>query len=229
MKRNETTLSDMKQLFDFLPAILFFILYKFYMDLPAPFIEAVNVIIPVIQLTPGQPDDAIYLATFVVIIATVIQIGLTMLVSRQLEKMPMITLGLVVILGGATLLLKNPLFIQWKPTAINWLFGMGFLATQFIGEKPLVERMMSKAISITDRRIWRQLNLMWVGFFLLSGLANILVAPQIDPLGFQFSEETWVDFKLFGLMGFTIVFILLQAIFLARYLPDATDKEKEIN
>ena len=73
------------------------------------------------------------------------------------------------------------------------------------------------------------MNLLWAGFFFLSGLANILVAPQIDPLGLQFSEQTWVDFKVFGLMAFTIVFILLQAIFIARYLPDANDREEEIS
>lgn len=221
--------SNMKQLLDFLPLILFFILYKFYMDLPVSFIEAANVIVPGIELTPGQPDHAIYLATFVTIAATVLQVGATILISRKLEKTPIITLALVIIFGSATLLLNNPLFIQWKPTAINWLFATGFLATQFIGEKPLVERMMAKAINITDRKVWNQLNLLWVGFFFFSGLANIIVAPQIDPLGLQFSEETWVEFKVFGLMAFTIVFILLQAIFIARYLPDANNKEEEIN
>lgn len=219
----------MKQLLDFLPIILFFILYKFYMDLPAPFIEAVNGIMPVMQLTPGQPGDAIYLATFAAIVATVIQVGLGMIVSRKLEKMPLITLALLIVFGGATLLLKDPLFIQWKPTAINWLIGSVFLATQFIGDKPLVERMMSSAIDINDRKVWNQLNWLWIGFFFVSGLANMLVAPQIDPLGFQFSEDNWVDFKLFGLMAFTIVFILLQAIFLARNLPDANDNEEEIS
>ena len=229
MKTCETNLPKMKQLLEFLPVILFFVLYKFYMDLPASLIETINGLMPVMQLRPGQPDDAIYLATFVVIVATILQIGLTALVSGRLDKMPVITLALVIVWGGATLLFQNPLFIQWKPTAINWLFGLGLLATQFIGEKPLIERMMSRAIPIQDRKIWIQLNSLWVGFFFVSGLANILVAPQIDPLGFNFSEETWVEFKLFGLMGFTIVFIILQAMFLARYMPDSDEKEEEIS
>ena len=132
--------------------------------------------------------------------------------------MPLITLGLLVVFGGATLLLKDPLFIQWKPTAINWLFGLGFLLSQFIGKKPLVQRMMSQAISIDDDRVWLKLNLSWVLFFALSGLANLLVAPAIDPLGFGFTESTWVDFKLFGLMGMTIAFVIAQAFYLSRFM-----------
>ncbi len=219
----------MKPLLDFLPIILFFVLYKFYMDLPAEWVETVNVILPVMQLTPHQPTDAIYLATLVAIVATMLQVGLVALTSKQLEKMPLIALALLIAFGGATLLLKDPLFIQWKPTVINWLFGLVFLGSQFIGEKPLVQRMMSVAVDITEQQVWNQLNLYWVGFFMLSGLANILVAPQIDPLGFAFSEETWVDFKLFGLLGLTVVFVIFQAIFLARYLHYQDNNTEESN
>ena len=219
----------MKQLLDFLPLILFFILYKFYMDLPIPFIEAMNGLVPLLQLTPGEAGDAIYLATLAAIVATVIQVGLVAVITRQLEKMPLVTLALLLLFGGATLLFKDPLFVQWKPTAINWLFGLFFLGSQFIGDKPVVERMMSMAIDLQHPRMWRQLNLAWVCFFFLSGLANVLVAPQIDPLGFEFSEETWVEFKLFGLLGLTVVFVIIQAIFIARHLPDQHDNEEEIN
>ena len=140
--------------------------------------------------------------------------------------MPLITLVLLIVFGGATLALKDPVFIQWKPTAINWLFALVFLASHFVGDKPLVQRMMSAALDISDNRVWAKLNLAWVGFFLFSGLANVLVAPEIDPLRFQFSEETWVDFKLFGLLGMTFVFVIAQAFFLARYMP-SNEKESE--
>jgi intracellular septation protein len=83
---------------------------------------------------------------------------------------------------------------------------------------------MGHAIEIEDKRVWLQLNLAWVGFFVVAGIANLIVAPEIDPLGLQFSEDTWVDFKLFGLMGMTIVFVVAQALFLAKYLPN-TDEE----
>lgn len=78
--------------------------------------------------------------------------------------------------------------------------------------------MMSQAISIDDDRVWLKLNLSWVLFFALSGLANLLVAPAIDPLGFGFTESTWVDFKLFGLMGMTIAFVIAQAFYLSRFM-----------
>jgi intracellular septation protein len=130
----------------------------------------------------------------------------------------LITLAILIVFGGATLFLKNPLFIQWKPTAINWLFALGFLFSQFIGRKPLVQRMMAQAISINDDKVWMKLNLSWVFFFVLSGIANLLVAPAIDPLNFNFTESTWVDFKLFGLMGMTIAFVIAQAFYLSRFM-----------
>ena len=209
----------MKQLSDFLPILLFFILYKFYLDLPDEFILGINNLIPMMRLTPGEASDAIYLATLTAIVATLIQVTLAAVIVKKVEKMPLITLALLIVFGGATLALKDPLFIQWKPTAINWLFGIVFLGSQFIGKKPLVQRMMAQAIEIEDPRVWLQLNLAWVGFFLVAGIANLIVAPEIDPFGFQFSEDTWVDFKLFGLMGMTLAFVIAQAFFLAKYLP----------
>jgi intracellular septation protein len=208
----------MKQLFDFLPILLFFILYKFYLDLPDDLILGINAWVPLMDLTPGQSSDAIYLATLAAIVVTLIQVGLAAIIVKKVEKMPLITLVLLVVFGGATLALKDPAFIQWKPTAINWLFALVFLGSHVIGKKPLIQRMMGHA------RVWVQLNLAWIGFFVVSGIANMIVAPEIDPFGLQFSEDTWVDFKLFGLMGMTIAFVIAQAFFLARYMPDS-DKE----
>ncbi len=216
----------MKQLFDFLPIVLFFIVYKFFLDLPDGLIISVNSLLPVMALTPGNESDAIYLATLVAILATIIQVAFSAILLEKVEKMPIITLVLLVIFGGATLLLKDPLFIQWKPSAINWLFGLGFLLSQFIGSKPLVQRLMSQAVTIEDNSVWVKLNLSWVFFFALSGLANLIVAPAIDPFNFQFSESTWVDFKLFGLMGMTIVFVIGQAFYLARFMPETTKDTK---
>ena len=171
----------MRQLFDLLPVLLFFILYKFYMDLPGEVITGVSDLLPFLTITPNQPTDAIYLATLVAMLATLIQVGAVGVISRRLEKLPLVMLGLLIVFGGATLLLKDPLFIQWKPTVINWLFGLVFLGSQFIGERPLVERIMSVAIDIPEQRFWRQLNLTRVGFFAVFGLANIIVAAQIYP------------------------------------------------
>jgi intracellular septation protein len=214
----------MKQLFDFFPILLFFILYKFYLDLPDELILGINDWVPLMQLTPGESGDAIYLATLAAIVVTLVQVAGAAIVVRKVEKMPLITLALLIVFGGATLALKDPVFIQWKPTAINWLFALVFLGSHVIGDKPLIQRMMGHAIQIEEKRVWLQLNLAWVGFFIVAGIANLVVAPEIDPLGLQFSEDTWVDFKLFGLMGMTIVFVVAQALYLAKYLP-STDEE----
>jgi intracellular septation protein len=214
----------MKQLSDFFPLLLFFILYKFYLDLPDEFILSVNDWVPLMQLTPGKSTDAIYLATLSAIVVTLVQVVLAAIIVKRVEKMPLITLALLLVFGGATLALKDPLFIQWKPTAINWLFALVFLGSQLIGDKPLIQRMMGNAIEITEQRVWAQLNLSWVAFFIVAGVANMIVAPEIDPFGLQLSEDTWVDFKLFGLMGMTVAFVIAQAFYLARYMPD-TDEE----
>ncbi len=202
----------MKQLFDFFPILLFFIIYKFYLDLPDELILSVNSIFPFMNIQPGEAKHAIYLATLTAILATAIQVALTASVSKRVEKMHIITLVLLVVFGGATLLLKDPVFIKWKPTAINWLFAVTFLGSQFIGQKPLVQRMMSHALEINDSSVWKRLNLAWVTFFIFSGIANLIVA-------FNFSEEIWVDFKLFGLMGLTFLFVIGQAFYLARFIP----------
>ena len=214
----------MKQLFDFLPILLFFILYKFYLDLPDDLILGVNAWVPLMDLTPGEASDAIYLATLTAIVVTVIQVVLAAIIVKKVEKMPIITLALLLVFGGATLALKDPVFIQWKPTAINWLFALVFLGSLMVGDKPLIQRMMGHAIEIEDPRVWLQLNLAWVGFFIVAGVANMIVAPEIDPFGLQFSEDTWVDFKLFGLMGMTIVFVIAQAFYLARYMPSSDEE-----
>lgn len=201
----------MKLLFDFFPILLFFLVYKFYTDIPAEGIDTLNSLMPFLSMQAGESSHAIYLATLVAILATVVQVFYSSIALKKIEKMHLVTLGLLVVFGGATLLLRDPVFIKWKPTVINWLFAAAFIGSLFIGEKPLVQRMLSKALAIPDRAVWVKLNWAWVGFFVFSGAANLFVA-------FQFSEEAWVNFKLFGLMGLTFAFMIGQFMFLSRYI-----------
>lgn len=210
----------MKQLFDFFPILLFFIIYKFYLDLPDELILSINAIFPFMGLEPGEAKHAIYLATLTAILATIVQVALTAIISKRVEKMHIITLLLLIVFGGATLLLKDPVFIKWKPTAINWLFAVVFLGSQFIGQRPIVQRMMSHALDIPDAGVWKRLNLAWVLFFIFSGIANLIVA-------FNFSEDIWVDFKLFGLMGLTLMFVIGQAFYLARFIPSENEHKTD--
>ena len=213
----------MKQLFDFFPILLFFIIYKFFLDLPDELILSINNIFPFMNMQPGESKHAIYLATLTAILATIVQVMLTVAMTKRVEKMHIITLVLLLVFGGATLYFKDPLFIKWKPTAINWLFAAVFFGSQFIGKKPLVQRMMGHALEIDDPQVWKKLNLAWIGFFIFSGVANLIVA-------FNFSEDIWVDFKLFGLMGFTLIFVIGQSFYLARYLPqEGTESSNKEN
>ena len=167
------------------------------------------------------PDDrtqGIYLGIQVIIIASAIQICVYWLVTRKFEKMHIITFVLTLILGGATLLLHDVRFFKWKPTAVNWLFALFFLGSQYIGKKPIVRRMMDHAISVPDE-VWKKLNFSWVCFFIVSGLANIYVA-------YNFSTEFWANFKVFGLLGFTFVFAVGQSIYMSRYTVEVKE-EKE--
>lgn len=183
----------MKFLFDLLPVLLFFIAYKL---------------------------DGIYVATAVLIVTSLAQVAWLWFRHRRIEKMPLITALLVLLLGGATLLLHDETFVKWKPTVVNWLFALAFLGSQFIGGKTLIERMMGGAIDL-PAEIWSRLNTLWVAFFALMGVANLYVA-------FNFATDTWVNFKLFGMLGLTLVFVVLQSFYLARHLKrPATETSEE--
>jgi len=180
----------MKFLFDFFPIALFFITFKFY----------------------DNPEEGVYAATTVAIIATVLQVFLFWLKNKRVEKMHIITLVLITVLGGATLILKDPVFIKWKPTAVNWMFAIAFFGSQFIGENPFVKRMMSHAVALPES-VWFKLNLAWVIFFTAMGFANLYVA-------FNYDLSTWVDFKTYGMLGLTVLFVVLQAVFLAKHIQE---------
>ena len=177
----------MKLLFDFLPILLFFIAYKL---------------------------ADIYVATGVLIVVTLMQVGWIWLRQRRVEKLPLFTAGLVLVFGGATLILHDPVFVKWKPTVVNWLFAAAFLGSRFIGQKPLLERMMGEQLEL-PAPVWVKLTLAWAAFFFAMGLANLYVA-------FTFDENTWVNFKLFGMLGLTLVFVLAQAAYMSRHIKDAS-------
>ncbi|TNF98062.1 MAG: septation protein A [Gammaproteobacteria bacterium] len=187
----------MKFLFDFFPVLLFFITFKMHED----------------------PKQGMMVATAVIMVATMIQMSVTWFRSRKIEKMHVITLVLVMVLGGATLILQNELFFKWKPTVVNWLFGLVFLGSQFIGKKPIVRRMMESQIQVPDF-VWSRLNLAWSTFFFAMGVINLYVV-------YSFSTDTWVNFKLYGLIGLTIVFVFAQGFYLVRYIEDEDDKTAE--
>jgi len=177
----------MQALIEFWPVAAFFIAYK-------------------------ASGDDFHTAVIVIMIAMVIHVAVTWAVRRTVTRMTLVSAAMVEVLGAISLLLRNQLVFMWKPTILNWLFAAIFLGSHHIGDKPIIQRLMGSIaggqLSLTDRD-WRVLNLMWVAFFFVSGAANIYVA-------YSFPENVWVNFKLFGLLGLTVVFIVIQAAWLAR-------------
>ena len=123
-----------------------------------------------------------------------------------------ITFVMIVILGTATLLAHNPMFIKWKPTAIYWTFSLLFFGSRFIGKKPFIQRIMEKTISL-PQKIWNHLNWAWIMFFTTIGSVNLFVV-------YHFSTNTWVNFKLFGVLGSTLLFGIAQALYLAKFIAN---------
>jgi len=162
-------------------------------------------------------------AIAVIMASVALQVVATWLLKRELNNMLLASAALVFVLGGVSLLLDNPIFFKWKPTGLYWLFAIIFLGSQFIGEKPLAKRMM-QAVSPDEINLpneaWTKLNLAWVVFFIFAGAANIYVA-------YSYAESTWVNFKLFGLFGITFVFLLLQTIWLSRFMTEGDQNDGE--
>ena len=181
----------MKLFLDFFPIVLFFVAYKL---------------------------ADIYVATLAAIAGSFVLVGVTWIRTRKIEPMHLVSLLLIVVFGGATWYFRDPLFIKWKPTILNWLFAVAFLLSQIFGKQSIIQRMMGSQIEL-PARVWKTLNMAWSVFFISVGAANLFVA-------YHYEESVWVNFKLFGMLGLTFVFVLLQSFFLAKYLPDSQTGKK---
>ncbi len=150
----------------------------------------------------------IFVATAVAIAASFAQVGWLALRKKRIEPMLWASLAIIVIFGGLTLYLRDKTFILWKPTVLYWLFGSVLAGSAFLGRN-LIRALLSEQMQLPDP-VWRRLNWSWVGFFAFMGAANLYVA-------FSYSEKIWATFKLFGGMGLMLLFVVAQALVLARY------------
>lgn len=167
---------------------------------------------PILLFFIAYKTSGIYVATAVAMLAALLQTGWHWFRHGKAETLHLVTLGLLLVFGGMTLAFQDPVFIKWKPTLVNWLFALAFVLSPLFGGRLLIERMMSHAIKVPDF-IWRRLNLAWAIFFVFLGAINLYVAYHYD-------EDTWVNFKLFGLMGLTFVFIIAQSFYMARHVKE---------
>lgn len=176
------TETNMKLLFDFFPIILFFAAYKFF---------------------------GIFTATLVAMAAALAQTSLYWFKHRRLEILHVSSLVIIGVLGSATILLHDELFIKWKPTVINLFFALAFFFSKICGKTPLIKRLLSSNIELPDF-MWTRLNWAWCAFFFFLAAINLYVV-------YNFSTDVWVNFKLFGMLGLTIVFIIVQTVYLLPY------------
>jgi len=173
----------MKLLLDFFPIILFFAAFKVW---------------------------GIYVATGVAIVATIAQIAWLRYSTGKVEPMQWVSLGVIVLFGGATIVAQNDTFIKWKPTVLYWLMGGALVVGQLFFKKNLLKSLMGSQMQLPENA-WRVLCWSWAGFFAVMGVVNLWVA-------FNFDTDTWVSFKLFGGLGLMAVFIVAQAVYLSRYM-----------
>lgn len=186
----------MKFLYDLFPLLLFFAAFKLY---------------------------DIYVATAVAIAASFVQVGAFWWRHRRFETMHLVTLAVIVVFGGLTLILRDDTFIKWKPTLVYWILAGVVLGSQVLGKKTAIERVLGGQLTLPPH-VWARQNLSWGIFFVVLGALNIYVAfyyaPDLDAAARQ---DIWVKFKVFGLLGLTLGFAFLQALLMARHASTQKD------
>ena len=178
----------MKLLIDFLPIAVFFVAFKLF---------------------------DIWVATGVAIAATVAQIAWLRWSTGKVEPMQWLSLAVIVLFGGATLLAHNESFIKWKPTVLYWLMGGALFIGQLVFRRNLLKTLMGAQMALPESA-WRVMNWSWIAFFAVMGVVNLWVA-------FNFDTDTWVNFKLFGGLGLMVAFVLAQAVYLSRFMKAETE------
>ncbi|RZO15413.1 MAG: septation protein A [Candidatus Thioglobus sp.] len=181
----------MKLLFDFFPLVLFFGAFKLY---------------------------DIYVATLVAMAASLAQVVFIRIRHQRFETTHLVTLFVILLFGGMTLIFQDDMFIKWKPTIVNWIFAVVVLGSQFIGKRTVLERLLGGQMQM-PARIWKKVNVSWGLFFFVSGLLNLYVAfyfrTHLDEAA---RTDFWVNFKVFGLLGLTLAFSIVQMMIVARYI-----------
>ncbi len=153
----------------------------------------------------------IYTATAVVMVAMGVQLVVMLVLRKAISGMQWFTFGVVLVFGAATLLLHDPTFIKWKPTVINWMFSAMLLLGPVVVKKNFIRVLMSEHMALPDH-VWTKLNLAWAGLLFLLGALNLIVA-------YNFSEHIWGLYKVFGMTGLMVVFIIAQTMWISRYVP----------
>jgi intracellular septation protein len=207
----------MKLLFDLFPVILFFVAYKLGGSYPHEAGQLASSWLGGL-VASGRISEAqapILLATAVAILASLAQVGWLLARGRRVEPMLWVSLGVIVVFGGATIWLNDETFIKWKPSILYLLFAGSLVAGRLFWQRNFVRTLLGRQIELPDP-VWERLLWAWSGFFALLAAANLFVA-------YSFSTDTWVNFKLFGLMGLTLAFVVGIGVWLSQHIKEAPD------
>jgi len=204
----------MKLFLDFLPIILFFGVFKIADLNPdaAAHFATDHLGFAVSGGVVGLDEAPVLLATVIVMVATLLQITLLLLARRKIDTMLWVTFGLIVVLGGATIWFHDPTFIKWKPSALDWAMALALWASQAFFGKNLLQALVGEQLEL-PKPVWQRLNLAWIAFFVLMGVLNLYVA-------YTYSTSTWATFKVFGLTGLMLVFMVVQGLYISRFVKD---------
>ena len=189
----------MKQLLEFSPLVLFFTAYQ--MDG-----EVLSV------GTWSHTFDGIFSATAVLMISSVASWLFASVWERKNDRRLMWMTIAIIVFGAATLILRDQRFIQWKPTVFNWALALVFLGSHFIGQRPVLQRLLGGQL-VLPQNIWTRLSMLWIGNFTVVGALNLIVA-------YQYEESFWVTYKLYSSIGFTLLLMLLTIAIIAPHLKD---------
>lgn len=206
-----------KFLFDLFPVILFFGVYR-YGDNHQEWAHRMTVdyLAPLIAGGAVPPSQsAILLATAVAILATVLQVGYLLVRGRKVDNMLWLSLGVILVAGGATIYFHDDLFIKWKPTILYWAFAVALFVAQVFYKKNLMRSVMEANITLPEP-MWSRLGYAWILFFVAMGLLNLLMAFVV----FRSDTSAWVSFKLFGFTGIFFAFVVIQTMMLSKYIKE---------
>ncbi len=204
----------MKFLFDMFPVVLFFISFKWGEKNAATaqalvsdyFSSIVSGGVTTAELAP------ILLATGLTLVASVFQIGYLLVRRKKVDAMLWISFIIIMVFGGATLYFQSETFIKWKPTVLYWCYCGAFALAHFVFKTNLIQTAMGGQIKLPSN-IWARLSFAWMGYFLLMGVVNLYVA-------FNFSTDTWANFKLIAVVAIMPAFVIIQSLFLAKYMEE---------
>jgi intracellular septation protein len=200
----------MKILFDLFPVILFFATFKYSEKNPEFAATWVGTILN--SATVDLKLAPILLATVVVIAATIAQIIWVKVRHGKVDKMLWISLALVVVFGGMTLVFQDESFIKWKPTILYWVFAASMAFSAIVLKKNAIKAMLGEQMVLPEA-VWQKVNFSWITFFTGMGFLNLFIA-------YNFPTDVWVNFKLFGGMGLLLVFVIGQGMFLSKYVEE---------